>query len=74
LFDEYYLNGDTFKGTINDIQRKLVNNIFTKRVATQLSEALVPRIFNESKDRLHRLFSGSDFSFFDANEILWANI
>jgi len=67
LFDEYYLNGDTFKGTINDTQRKLVNNIFTKRVATQLSEALVPRIFNESKDRLHRLFSGSDFSFYDAN-------
>lgn len=67
LFDEYYLNGDTFKGTINDTQRKLVNNIFTKRVATQLSEALVPRIFNEPKDRLHRLFPGSDFSFFDAN-------
>jgi hypothetical protein len=67
LFDEYYLNGDSFKGTINDTQRKLVNNIFTKRVATQLSEALVPRIFNEPKDRLHRLFSGSDFSFFDAN-------
>lgn len=67
LFDEYYLNSDTFKGIINDTQRKLVNNIFTKRVATQLSEALVPRIFNESKDRLHRLFSGGDFSFFDAN-------
>lgn len=67
LFDEYYLNGDTFKGTINDTQRKLVNNIFTKRVTTQLSESLVQKIFNDPKERLHHQFSGSDFSFFDAN-------
>lgn len=67
LFDESFLNTDSFKGTITDTQRKLVNNIFTKRVASQLSEALVPRVFNDPKDRLNRLFTGGDFTFFDAN-------
>ena len=67
LFDENLLNSDTFKDTISDIQRKLVNNIFTKRLSTQLSEVLVQKIFNDHKDRLNRLFSGSDFAFFDAN-------
>jgi len=67
MFDELLLNSDTFKGTINDIQRKLIKNIYTKRLNTQLSEGLVPKIFSSRKDGLHRLFSGDDFKFFDAN-------
>ena len=67
MFDEHLLNSDTFKGTINDIQRKLIKNIYTKRLNTQLSEGLVPKIFSSRKDGLHRLFSGDDFKFFDAN-------
>jgi hypothetical protein len=67
LFDAYLLNSDTFKGTISDTQRKLVNNIYTKRLSSQLSEGLVPRIFNDQKDRLNRLFSSSNFVFFDTN-------
>jgi hypothetical protein len=67
MFDEYLLNDDTFKGTINQVQRKLVKNIYTKRLPTQLSESLVPRIFSSSKEKLAPLFSGDEFKFFDAN-------
>ncbi len=65
MFDEHLLNPDTFKGTISDIQRKLIKNIYTKRLSTQLSESLVPKVFNNRKDSLNRLFAGDDFNFFD---------
>ena len=67
MFDELLLNSDTFKGTINDTQRKLIKNIYTKRLATQLSESLVSKIFKNRKEDLHKLFSGKDFSFFDSH-------
>jgi hypothetical protein len=67
MYDEFRLNADTFKGTISDTQRKVVKNTYTKRLATQLSESLVPKIFSTTKDHLHGLFSGNDFNFFDAN-------
>ncbi|OMP32280.1 BREX system P-loop protein BrxC [Mangrovimonas sp. DI 80] len=66
LFDENLLNKDSFKGSINDIQRKLIKNIYTKRLSSQLSEAIGPKLLNESNDeKLHRFFSGDEFKFFD---------
>lgn len=65
LFDEHLLSEDTFKSTINEVQRKLVKNIYTKRLPNQLSEKLVPKIFRESKENLHQLFAGGEFRFFD---------
>ncbi len=67
MFDEHLLNANTFKATISEIQRKLVKNIYTKRLMTQLLEGLVPKIFSSRKEDLSRLFSGNDFKFFDAN-------
>lgn len=67
MFDEYLLNADKFKGTISDIQRKLIKNIYTKRLAAQLSEGLVAQIFSSRKERLSALFSGDDFKFFDSH-------
>lgn len=67
MFDEQLLNPDSFKVIINDIQRKLVKNIFTKRLSTGLSESLVPRIFSSQKENLSRLFTSDDFRFFDGN-------
>jgi len=67
MFDEHLLNGDTFKATINDIQRKLIKTIYTKRLTTQLSEGLVANIFSKRKEDLSRLFSGDDFKYFDKN-------
>jgi hypothetical protein len=66
-FDEHILDSNTFKGTFNEVQQKLVKNIYTKRLTTQLSEGLVLKIFTNRKEDLSRLFSGNDFKFFDSN-------
>lgn len=67
MFDENLLNADTFKGTMSEIQRKMIKNIYTKRLVSGLSESLVPKIFSSRKDGLSRLFSGDDFKFFDSH-------
>jgi hypothetical protein len=67
MFDEYLLKPDSFKTTINEVQKKQIKNIFTKRLASGLSEGLVPKIFKSRKDALHGLFSGDDFKFFDTH-------
>jgi hypothetical protein len=67
MFDEHLLNTDTFKGTISALQRKLIKNIYTKRLASGLSESLVSKIFSSRKEGLSRLFSGDDFKFFDSH-------
>jgi hypothetical protein len=68
LYDEELLNRDSFRGTTNELQRKLINNTYTKRLSTQLSESIVPKLLNEhSNDKLDRYFSGNDFMFFDTN-------
>ena len=67
MFDENFLNNDNFKGTINEVQRKLIKNIYTKRLSSQLSDAIGLKLLNEPKDeKLHRFFSGDAFKFFDA--------
>lgn len=67
MFDEHLLNADSFKGTISELQRKLIKNIYTKRLASGLSESLVSKIFSSRKEGLRRLFSGDDFKFFDSH-------
>ena len=67
LFDEHLLNPDNFKGTISELQRKLIKNIYTKRLASGLSEGLVPKIFTIHKKGLSKLFSGDDFKIFDTH-------
>ena len=67
MFDENLLNSDNFKGSINEIQRKLIKNIYTKRLTSQLSEAIGPRLLSETNDdKLQRFFSGDEFKFFDS--------
>ncbi|NGX85341.1 BREX system P-loop protein BrxC [Aequorivita sp. KMM 9714] len=66
LFDENLLNKDSFKGSINEIQRKLIKNIYTKRLSSQLSEAIGTKLVTETNDeKLHKYFSGDEFKFFD---------
>lgn len=67
MFDEHLLNADNFKGTISELQHKLIKNIYTKRLASGLSESLVTKIFSSRKEGLSRLFSGDDFKFFDSH-------
>jgi hypothetical protein len=65
MFDEHLLNTDSFKATVSEIQRKMIKNIYTKRLASGLSEGLVSKIFSSRKEELSRVFSGDAFRFFD---------
>ncbi|MCB9352382.1 MAG: BREX system P-loop protein BrxC [Lewinellaceae bacterium] len=68
LFDEYYLNSNSFKGEVNDVQTKLVRNTYTKRLSSQLSDAIAVKVLKErDASRLGQYFSGVDFNFFDGN-------
>jgi len=67
MFDDYLLTGESFQVTIKELQRKLIKNIYTKRLAAELSESLIPSIFSRRKDSLSSLFSGDDFLFFDSH-------
>ena len=65
MFDEILLNPDSFKANFIETQRKVIKNLYTKRLSAQLSETLVQKIFKEKKENIAKLFSGKDFSFFD---------
>ena len=67
LFNEQLLNENTFKGEINGTQKKIVKNIYTKRLPSQLVESVIPKLFRADKSMLAGLFSGPEFTFFDAN-------
>jgi len=67
LFNEQLLNENTFKGEIGDAQKKIIKNIYTKRLPNQLSESVVPKLFRADKSMLAGLFSGPEFTFFDGN-------
>ena len=67
LFDEHTLDPSSFQSATTDIQKKLIKNIFTKRLPTQLSETIAPKVFTARKEGLARLFSGNDFQFFDGS-------
>lgn len=68
MFDENLLNKDNFKATINETQKKLIKNIYTKRLTSQLQESIGDKILKETNaDKLSRYFSGDEFKFFDAN-------
>ena len=68
LFDENLLNADNFKGNINEVERKLIKNVYTKRLSSQLSESIGQKILKErDKENLFKYFSGNEFKFFDAN-------
>lgn len=67
MFDDHLLNPDTFRSAIGEVQKKLVRNIYTKRLPSQLSEGLVSRVFSSPKENLARLFSGDEFKFFDGH-------
>lgn len=68
LYEDVMLNKESFKSSINEIQKKLVKNIYTRRLGASLSESIIPRLFSESSnDRLHRNFQGDDFKFFDTS-------
>lgn len=68
LFDEILLDAEKFKSNINEVQKKLIKNIYIKRLSSQLPEAIGAKIVAENNnDKLARNFTSDEFKFFDAN-------
>lgn len=67
MFDDHLLNVDKFKSIIGETQRKMIRNIYTKRLSSALSEDLVSKVFSSRKEGLSRLFSSDEFKFFDSH-------
>lgn len=68
MFDEILLDAEKFKSNINEVQKKLIKNIYIKRLSSQLPETIGAKIVAEnSNDKLARNFTSDEFKFFDAN-------
>lgn len=67
MFEEFLTDDNSFKADINSIQKKIIKNVFTKRLNNNLSESLVTSIFTGRKEDLKNIFSGNDFQFFDSH-------
>lgn len=67
-FNRFVLTPDTFRQILQELQKKMFENIFTKRLNAELSDSLAPGVFTRSVSQLHNYFGPSDdFKFFDTS-------
>jgi len=68
LFDTGILDEKNFIVSINNLQKKVVKNVYTKRPSMQISEKLALEIVKETSDKkLCKFNTGDEFTFFDNN-------
>lgn len=67
LYNTFQLDKDNWQSTLQSQQRKVIQNVYSKRLASQLSDEVAVKVIKEvNNTRLHTYFHGSDFQFFDA--------
>jgi hypothetical protein len=68
LYNTYLLNEDNYLGILQEQERNVIKNVYTKRLSTQLNENIAAKVIKEANaTKLQSYFSGSDFEFFDVN-------
>lgn len=65
-YNTLLLNDDNYKTTLDKLQRQMYSNIYTRRLTSQLSDSLAPKVLKCADNQLRNLFSGDDFKFFDS--------
>jgi len=66
LYNTLQLNKDNWQTTIQTQQKTIIQNVYSKRLASQLSDSVAAAVIKEANNgRLQQYFTGSDFSFFD---------
>jgi hypothetical protein len=67
LYNTYQLSKENSLSILHNQQRTLIQNVYSKRLASQLSDAVAVSVVKEANNgRLVQYFAGSDFTFFDA--------
>lgn len=67
LFNTLQLNNDNWQTTLQAQQRNIIQNVYSKRLASQLGDSVAAAVIKQANNaRLQQFFSGSDFAFFDA--------
>ena len=67
-YNTYELTEIQFDNTLKQLQKKMYDNIYTKRLSARLLESVAPKVLTENKGRLHSLFGAADdFKFFDTS-------
>lgn len=67
-YNTFELTELDFDNTMKQLQKKMYDNIYTKRLSGRLLESVAPKVLTENKNRLHSLFGAcDDFKFFDTS-------
>src|SRR5665648_617075 len=66
LYNTYQLSQNNWQAILQSQQRNVIQNVYAKRLASQLSDAVAGKVVKEVNDaRLHTYFHGPDFQFFN---------
>lgn len=67
LYNTFQLNKDNWQNTLQEQQRSIIQNVYSKRLSSQLSDSVAAAVIKEANNgRIQQYFTGSDFAFFDA--------
>lgn len=66
LYNTFQLTKDNWQTTLQAQQKNIIQNVYSKRLASQLSDSVAAAVIKEANNgRLQQYFTGSDFAFFD---------
>ena len=66
LYNTLQLNKDNWQTTLQTQQKQIIQNVYSKRLSSQLSDSVAAAVIKEANNgRLQQYFTGNDFSFFD---------
>ncbi len=67
LYNTFQLDDNNWQATLQEQQRHVVQNVYFKRLESQLSDTVAPSVIKEANGaRLQQFFNGKDFQFFDS--------
>lgn len=69
LYNIAQLDNNNWQNILTALQRQVIQNVYSQRLSSQLSDAIAERIIKEGNNqRLHTYFTGNgaDFQFYDA--------
>lgn len=67
LYNVYNLSETNFAQQLSDLQQRMIDNIYTKRIKATISDSVAKSIISKPKNQLYTLFSSDEFRFFDSS-------